>query len=594
MAFSKDAKTAKDGRLIKPINYLESCIAISAKTLKESDPETAKLEDPVLSVDEQIQKAIVDNPKMNAATFYNLLKSLGITFNKGELKPDETSVETEEADSTSTASQVTRESSPLKTGNLNFRTRSLKFVESADKPKDQTIGFTKFGSILIKEGPGNFGSQYYYSKKALQSAVAVFEGKKAYADHPSETDEVNRPERSVRDIFGYFTNVKYQETDGRGELYAELQVMPTKSFDWARDLMTAAVNYSEQYPDKDFVGLSINASGDAQPVSVDVLLESATNDEIKAKLLKAKESGITEMNNVDQFDDAVSCDLVTEAGAGGRIKELMEGNKNMTKEEMKAKADAESKAKKEADEKAVVEAKEKEAGSAVPTDAETDPAGDEAGTDGQHDDAAQDIDLIKKMISKHMGDDKTESSPEECGMVKEAYEACKEMGCKEDEAAEKAVHMLKLSKHMASKKEASAKEADEASAKEAADKAADEGKDAADKKDAVKESNRNQLITLQAENAALKAKLGQYDIQKQIEKVCKESGLKTEVTKKFREAVAGAKSVTEVSNTWKIWKSAYDAQASQVEVHDFMESINNSEKQFTTNSAADFVDSLKS
>lgn len=556
MTKSRDAVKAKDGHLFN--TYLGQCI----QKIRES----AEVIPNEKSVEQIIQDEIVKNPGMNASTFFNLLKSLGITFNKANpVEPKQ------EADSTSTMSQNVRtvEKAVSLKGNLDFKTRSLTMVE-AEKPKDGFVGFTKFGSILLKEGMGNFGDKYFYSKDALKSAVSVFEGKKAYADHPSQTDDMNRPERSVRDVFGYFTNLKYQESDGQGELYGELEILPDKPFDWARSLMTAAVKYSEKYPDKDFVGLSINASGDAKPVAIDQLIESATSEVVKSKLIKAKESGIDQLNVVNQIDDAVSCDLVTEAGAGGRIKELMEGVKSMDSKEKEME-------KKETDQK----------------EATVPPVQDgEASADGEHDDAAADIELIKKMIGKYMGDDKSEVSPEESAMVKEAYEACKEMGCKEDEAEEKAVHQLKLSKHMASKKEAMAKEAAEekpADEKPSDEKPEDDSKKSSDESNKVKESN----VSLKAENAALKQKLGQYDLQNQIDKICKESGLKTEVTKKFREAVVGAKSAMEIKSTWTTFKKAYDAINEEVVIHNFSESIAiNGEKSFSTNTV-DFADSLK-
>lgn len=564
---SKDAKLAKDGRLF---NYLEACM----KRVKESEVVVDT------SVDQLIMDQIVKNPSMNASTFYNLLKSLGIKFDKPAV---ESSVNTE-ADSSSSQPQAVRakEGAVKLKGNLDLKTRSLIFAEGADKPKDGFVGFVKFGSILIKEGMGNFGDKYYYSKAALKSAVSVFEGKKAYADHPSATDEYSRPERSVRDVFGYFTNLKYQETDGRGELYAELEVLPDKPFDWARSLMTAAVRYSEKYPDKDFVGLSINASGDAQPVDIQKLIEASTSEEITAKLLTAKQNGIETLNVVNKIDDAISCDLVTEAGAGGRINELMESEK-MDKEKVE---------KKEAD---AIEKKE----GAIPADDGS------ASQDGEHDDEAQDIELIKKMIAKYMGDD-SEATPEECGVVKEAFEACKEMGCKPEEAEEKAVHQLKLAKHMASKKEAAdAEEKPEPKDDKADSEAKPEDKKAVDPKEskddgkkpedkAVEASKvKESAVTLQAENAALKLKLSQYDIKNHIEKVCKESGLLTPVTKKFREAVVGVTSVSEVDKTWKTFKKAYDAINEQVVVHNFSESIAMNGEKVVSTVGVDFADSLK-
>jgi len=474
---------------------------------------------------------------------------------------------------------------------------SFKMVESAgaDRPRDPSLGFNTFGVILLQEGMGNFGTSYFYTKESLKSAVQIFEGKKGFADHPTTVEEEIRPERSVRDILGYFREMKYQESEsGRGQLVGLFKIPPTQPFEWARSLMTMAVEYSKEFPDKDFVGLSINASGDAAETPIEKMIEASSCPEVKAKLVEAKEAGISEVKVVYKFDDAVSCDLVTEAGAAGKIKTLMEGN-NMKKN--KKQKEAEAKAKREAAEKAIKEADAAEAAAKE---------GDDAGAE-PHADENQDAALIKKMISKYMGDD-ANPSEEECGIVKESYEACKEMGMDEAKAEEAAVHSLKMSKHMAQKQ--AQKEADEKAKKEAADKAAaieadkDKGSDedkqkesatviaAKDKEiETLKEAN----TKLQGEVTGLKAKLGGYDVQNHIENVCKESGLKMEATKKFREAVKEAKSVAEVDKTYKTWRSAFDAVNETVVIHNFQESVAiNAEKQSTSSGGVDFASEIKS
>ena len=62
----------------------------------------------------------------------------------------------------------------------------------------------------------------------------MFEGKKCYANHPSLSDEQNRPERDVREIIGHFENVGYQESDdGQGMIVADCLLMPDKDYEWA-------------------------------------------------------------------------------------------------------------------------------------------------------------------------------------------------------------------------------------------------------------------------------------------------------------------------------------------------------------------------
>jgi hypothetical protein len=189
-----------------------------------------------------------------------------------------------------------------------------------DKTNDAPASI--FDVILIKEGLGNWKDGFYYSKDALKGAAAqkVFEGEKIYADHPSESDEVNRPERSVRDILGYYTNVLYTESnEGQGMLVGKTVIPGAPAFDWARSLMSQAVDYSTKYQDKDFVGVSINASGDANPMNIDDMMNSGVPAPCLAKLQEAKAKGITEIKYVTVIGDAKSCDLVTAAGAGGKI-----------------------------------------------------------------------------------------------------------------------------------------------------------------------------------------------------------------------------------------------------------------------------------
>ena len=145
------------------------------------------------------EEIIAQNPEIGASTLLNLLKSKGY-----EIKAPVT-----EADSSSTLVAQTRESSvDSEPGrkHLSFRTR---LVEASYK--DDGIGPTKFRVILLKEGMGNSRDAYYYSRDAIISAVTVFEGRKIYSDHPSLAEEETRPERSVRDILGYFESVGAEE-----------------------------------------------------------------------------------------------------------------------------------------------------------------------------------------------------------------------------------------------------------------------------------------------------------------------------------------------------------------------------------------------
>jgi hypothetical protein len=128
------------------------------------------------------------------------------------------------------------------------------------------------------------GSSGYYSADVLKrdGARAFPAGTHVFVDHPTESEEWERPERSVKDLAGYtVTEAVYEEgADGRG-LFAIFQAFPN----WA-DLVEAW---------KDHVGMSIRAMG-----------------------LRDENGHVTELIRGE------SVDIVTRAGAGGRLVAMTE------------------------------------------------------------------------------------------------------------------------------------------------------------------------------------------------------------------------------------------------------------------------------
>lgn len=185
-----------------------------------------------------------------------------------------------------------------------------------------------FRVTLIKEGLGNFADAFYYTREALQSGVELFTGLKIMADHPTLEEEEIRPERSTRDVLGHYDNLAVEEDDdGCAILCGDVDTLDGDSFEWARSIMVRAVENSAKFPDKPFIGLSINASGGAEKMGIDDVIKQAP-DAAKAKLLEAKEKGVEIVRVVQKLNRAVSCDLVTEAGAGGEILTIIEGDKS--------------------------------------------------------------------------------------------------------------------------------------------------------------------------------------------------------------------------------------------------------------------------
>jgi hypothetical protein len=110
-------------------------------------------------------------------------------------------------------------------------------------------------------------------------------GTHLYADHPTLSEESERPERSIRDIAAYVTSTPVMESDG---LYADIEVVPHH----------AAMVHSL----RKVIGLSIRADG---------LAESGTRQGRTGPIVTA----ITRGHSVD---------LVTKAGAGGKLVSLLE------------------------------------------------------------------------------------------------------------------------------------------------------------------------------------------------------------------------------------------------------------------------------
>ena len=335
--------------------------------------------------DSQINQILIDNPEISAATLLNTLKAKGFIISKGQISLEADSASSNAAVLKSEATDglkpqekthsdkwdrcvddVTKKGSavdpyavctsqlgsgsyeakkgkrpedkklvdmkPLETKKVLKQNHRL--MEFNFKIKEATIndgiGPTKFKVKLIEEGLGNFKDCFYYTKEALAQSCALFEGKKMYANHPDAIEEQTRPERSVRDIVGNYENIKMEEDDdGRACMVGDLDMLGDNSYDWARGLVRRAVLLGPKFPDKEFVGLSINANGEAEEMPiVDFLQSYKVPDSAMQKIKEAMESGAKVIRVVQKLTDVVSCDLVTEPGAGGKVLKMIENNKN--------------------------------------------------------------------------------------------------------------------------------------------------------------------------------------------------------------------------------------------------------------------------
>jgi len=306
-ASKKAGPSNPNGGILTMPMWLFGGLEYSATPKPDAPPQQ---EPSVDDADAIAQILLLDAPTMNGATLLNALKAKGIRLVK-------------EAEG---SSHVALLRDQKKESQKSLKMLS-KFMESKGVEKD-ILGQSRFKVCLIQEGMGNLSDRFYYSKAAIESGVRVFEGKKFYADHPSKLDEQIRPERSVRDIIGHFENLSVEESaDGLTMLVGDAIVMPDADFNWARALMRDSLAYSTKYPTQDLVGLSINADGSAREVPFEEFLQTYTIPESAQTKIKDALGDSSSVKVVTSFTEAVSCDLVTTAGAGGRVIAFLENRK---------------------------------------------------------------------------------------------------------------------------------------------------------------------------------------------------------------------------------------------------------------------------
>jgi len=143
---------------------------------------------------------------------------------------------------------------------------------------------------LIQDGLTGDKKRYYPAATLVQ-ALPLFEGAQAYADHPTRTEMKERPERSIRDLIGYYESARIDRTGGRTKIKARLNTLESAA--WIRPLLNMAVS------NRSLCGASIHAGGSIQP--------------------KAKDGA----DLVESIDDVFSTDIVTKPNAGGTIERLI-------------------------------------------------------------------------------------------------------------------------------------------------------------------------------------------------------------------------------------------------------------------------------
>lgn len=153
--------------------------------------------------------------------------------------------------------------------------------------QDDTKGIWR---TRIIEADVQGSSGYYPAEVLMRDGPSAFPaGTHVYLDHPTDDENSDRPERSVKDLAGYLVDgVRFEESveDGRG-LFARIQFIPE-----LRERIKSLAPV---------IGLSIRAAGE---------VEEARGQRI-----------------VRSIAQGLSVDVVTRAGAGGRLVTMTESTK---------------------------------------------------------------------------------------------------------------------------------------------------------------------------------------------------------------------------------------------------------------------------
>ena len=150
-------------------------------------------------------------------------------------------------------------------------------------PEASSLGDGKYRIRIIAPGQGSSG--IYTAENLAESASLFKAGTEMFIDHPTESEEWERPERSIRDYAGVFLEDATVGEDGA--LYTVCKVFS---------------GMNELIKDKwEHIGVSINAWC-ADPIS--------------------------ESRIVPPIAGVRSVDFVTTPGAGGAITDLLESNRN--------------------------------------------------------------------------------------------------------------------------------------------------------------------------------------------------------------------------------------------------------------------------
>ena len=148
--------------------------------------------------------------------------------------------------------------------------------------------FSKDRATVVVIAAGfNASKDRYYPAEMLSRDFGVFEGAKMYADHPTEAEDDERPERSIKDWVATLHDVTWNDAKQRVEGIAEVHK------GWMQEMLASL---SEKGMLNE-MGISINAVGSAS---------KAVIEDVETLV-------------VEKLIQSRSVDFVTEPGAGGEV-----------------------------------------------------------------------------------------------------------------------------------------------------------------------------------------------------------------------------------------------------------------------------------
>ena len=184
---------------------------------------------------------------------------------------------------------------PPPTGVALRETAALEPVQEGEGEATGTGG-REFRVILIREGLAL--SRRYFSRRVVEEIARAADGLRAFADHPTPTEDRERPVRSVKDMVGFYKDartVEGKDAEGRTRLHAEARLHLFESAGWLATLVQESLACG--YPG--VVGLSI--------------------DSIVRMQLGRPEGLPREVMVVEELMELKSVDVVTRPSAGGRF-----------------------------------------------------------------------------------------------------------------------------------------------------------------------------------------------------------------------------------------------------------------------------------